>query len=256
MHCKLYGYVLLPIIFLYLNTTKVDSFFREPYHFLEEEKNLSIIDLRHISEFKKSHIKGAINLKFEELWEIFTKDFRLLFNYFSSLGLTAKKKVVIAGCDLREGYIDCLALAAILHYGGFDKIVILSGDVEEWKKANLPLTATGEAITPTEGNFKYRDEMFLNLTKKRLLSKKKYIALILDDNVKISKIFSKKINISFYQGDSVKDFDEMVKFIKDLQLSKESALIIYPHNKRETYALFYLLKGYFNYPNVFILKEN
>ncbi len=93
----------------------------------------TFIDAREPGEFEEGHIKGAINLPFEQ-WDAYWESIRPAID---------PEKKIVAYC----GGLDCelsLFLVRELKQRGYQKAYIFFGGWQKWNDARLPVDTPGE----------------------------------------------------------------------------------------------------------------
>jgi len=108
----------------------------------KRQDNVLVIDTRAFSEYKEGHVQGAINLDLFQLhWfdtttrgiKDFNRQSRLL---LANIGVTMDSRVVfydnISGISASRG-------VWLLLYFGHEKVYLLNGGFEKWKREKLPI---------------------------------------------------------------------------------------------------------------------
>lgn len=93
-----------------------------------QASNTIFLDARSEFDYKQGHIKGALNLPFEEFDDFYPK-------VASEL---PKDKTIIAYCDGTECELS-LFLTRLLKEEGYQNLKIFFGVWAEWKEAGLPI---------------------------------------------------------------------------------------------------------------------
>ncbi|WP_341502351.1 rhodanese-like domain-containing protein [Gallaecimonas sp. GXIMD4217] len=93
--------------------------------FLINQDDTRVVDIRGQADFKKAHIAGAINLPKEQLLK-------------NQLDKVEKHKndPIILVC---EAGMTAQQAAKHLHQQGFSSVYVLTGGIQGWKEANMPL---------------------------------------------------------------------------------------------------------------------
>lgn len=99
------------------------------YELIENNKALTLLDLRTKEEYENSHIRGAINIPVDELAANYT-----LLN-------EDKSKSILIYCNTQN---KSWAGAHFLETKGFNGLVIIEGGIQDWLKAGYPVVQ-GEA---------------------------------------------------------------------------------------------------------------
>ncbi len=94
---------------------------KEAYNLIQNDKNLTILDVRENSEYKSGHIKGALLIPVGSL--------------SVNLSKLPKDKKILVYC--RSGHRS-LNASRVLEKNGFHPIN-LKGGIEEWRREKLPL---------------------------------------------------------------------------------------------------------------------
>jgi rhodanese-related sulfurtransferase len=93
-----------------------------------QSSNTIFLDARSEFDYKQGHIKGALNLPFEEFDDFYPKVASKL----------PKDKTIIAYCDGTECELS-LFLTRILREKGYQDLKIFFGGWAEWEEADLPI---------------------------------------------------------------------------------------------------------------------
>lgn len=93
---------------------------------LMNRENAVVVDIRNQEEFKKGHILGATQLS---SGQVSKKDFKSLEKY--------KDNTIIVVC---AGGITASGVANSILKSGFEKVAILTGGMNAWLSANLPVS--------------------------------------------------------------------------------------------------------------------
>lgn len=232
----------------------------EPSSDIIGKKNIAILDLRTTEAFKKGHIQGAINMPFELLYNKFLESREDFFIYLSALGVTPDKQLVLVSkADNENDKIHQFALMGILSYGGFNKVFVLNGGIVEWQKRKLPLLTVGTEILPKSWKYQFSPDFFYKPQRKRPAKKrKKEILINLGEQDPEVNSFKKVITIQdisvFFNEHNLKSQSEVDAYLKELKVSGENVLIIYPRQVKESYFLAFLLKHYVGFNNVVIFN--
>ncbi|MFI3135155.1 MAG: rhodanese-like domain-containing protein [Methylococcaceae bacterium] len=94
-----------------------------------------IIDVRDPQEFIKSYIEGAINMPLDKLEEQL------------AAAAFAKDKPIIVACQTGTRSTPACKL---LTKNGFTQVFSLTGGMQAWEEANLPIKSTGKAKTKAD----------------------------------------------------------------------------------------------------------
>jgi thiosulfate/3-mercaptopyruvate sulfurtransferase len=126
---------------------------QELYKLVKNKKqdNILVVDSRSFSEYKKGHLPGAINVDLFQLhWfdtttrgiKAFNRQCRLL---LSNIGVRKGSRVVfydnISGISAPRG-------VWLLLYFGHEKVCILDGGFQKWKREKLPVEVKSNALRP------------------------------------------------------------------------------------------------------------
>ena len=93
-----------------------------------QSSNAIFLDARLEFDYKQGHIKGAVNLPYEEFDEFYPKVASKL----------TKDKTIIAYCDGTECELSLL-LTRVLREEGYQHLKVFFGGWSEWEKAGLPI---------------------------------------------------------------------------------------------------------------------
>lgn len=92
-----------------------------------QSQNTIFIDARYKEDYEAGHVRGAINLSFDEFYEVLPEVEPRL----------SREKEMVTYC----GEIDCdisLFLARLLKEKGYEKVMVMVQGWEGWVNANLP----------------------------------------------------------------------------------------------------------------------
>lgn len=250
----------IALIVLYTYVCYGHPFDIEPSSDISGQKDIAILDLRTTEVFKKGHIQGAINVPFEFLYTKFLENRPDFFRYLSALGVTPDKQIVLVTKAYdKDDITHQFALMGILSYGGFNKVFILKGGIVEWQRRKLHLQKVGTEILPKSWKYQFRSDFFYKPQRKIPTKKRKKEVLInLGKHTSEFKPFKNVITIPdisiFFNEHDVKSQLEIDAYLKELKVSSENVLIIYPWQLKETYFLAFLLKYYVGFNNVVIFN--
>jgi rhodanese-related sulfurtransferase len=93
-----------------------------------QSSNTIFLDARLEFDYRQGHIKGAVNLPYEEFDEFYPKVAPKI----------AKDKIIVAYCDGTECE-SSLLLARVLREEGYQHLKVFFGGWAEWEKAGLPI---------------------------------------------------------------------------------------------------------------------
>lgn len=93
-----------------------------------QSSNTIFLDARLEFDYRQGHIKGAVNLPYEEFDEFYPKVAPKI----------AKDKIIVAYCDGTECE-SSLLLARVLREEGYQHLKVFFGGWSEWEKAGLPI---------------------------------------------------------------------------------------------------------------------
>jgi rhodanese-related sulfurtransferase len=93
-----------------------------------QSSNTIFLDARLEFDYKQGHIKGALNLPYEEFDEFYPKIAPKI----------PKDKTILAYCDGTECELSLL-LARVLRDEGYQHLKVFFGGWAEWEKAGLPI---------------------------------------------------------------------------------------------------------------------
>lgn len=249
-------FISLTLFFLLCNYTQ--AFFQEPSNSVVKP-DTAIVDFRSVTDFKKQHIKGAVNLPFDLFWQNFIANQRDAFSFLASLGVVPTKNILLVNYNnSADNLISDAAFATILHYGGFKNVALLEGGMEGWVKKRLFVSSLGEEIQPKQYKFVFDEGVYYKQSAKKVTKKRKRDVLLCLEEADGG--MQKKFNVvlvdikMLFKNNMLKTKDEIEEYFKGLQVTKENVLIVYPDYKKESYALAFFLKYYVGFSNVFILK--
>lgn len=245
------------IVIFHLLASSSIGFFAEATSELLKD-NVVFLDLRKNEEFKKNHIKRSVNLSFDFLWQTFQNNPEDFFSSLVTLGVTPEKKVIIVTeKNGRKEITSAMALSYMLAYGNYKNVRVLMGGIAEWQKKRLPLVTVGDEVSPAVRQISLRNDFFYNLKSKKRKGEK-VVLLTLEKNISIPKSFQKESLVirmdKFFNDDLLANKNEIEEYLKELHISKENVLIVYPSEDKESYALAFLLKYYLNYEKIYLLK--
>ncbi len=138
------------------------------------EKNLAnpkvvILDVRKVEEYKAGHIPNAVNV-FYGSWAIKKGDLLNelpandeLFDMIGAAGIDQNSIVVIVGkTDAMPDRFDMTRVAWTLKYAGVDNIAILDGGINQWVKANKPVSTDAVKAKPKAYRGKINRGLFVS----------------------------------------------------------------------------------------------
>lgn len=96
----------------------------EAAQLIEQNADIKILDVRTASEFKRGHVKGAINLNYYSL------------GFKAALNELNKKTTWVVHCKsgVRSG-----RTVPIMKEAGFESIIHMDGGFDSWKEAGMPV---------------------------------------------------------------------------------------------------------------------
>lgn len=122
---------------------------------LIKKNDVSVIDVRDESEYKKGHIEGAVNLPdiFYYLTDSTDSARKEMVDHFENAlgnkGITMDRPVVVYENEMAARYGGSCRGYFILTYLGHPRAMILHGGIHAWTEAGLSLSTTDEQATPT-----------------------------------------------------------------------------------------------------------
>lgn len=134
---------------------------------ISKDNNVVIVDTRKAKDYKKQHIKGAINICFTEM-ETATpfkgklKSASAIAKILGSKGISNNSKVVLY---CKSG-INVSRLFWVLKYVGHKDVAILDGQLKAWFSKRKPVTKNSPKITPAT---------FVSKINKKGFADKKYV---------------------------------------------------------------------------------
>jgi thiosulfate/3-mercaptopyruvate sulfurtransferase len=158
---KFYKYTLSLIIAFLITGTAIAQDFISVNELSKKLKddNLVLVSARKPAEYKKSHIKGAINVYPGELENSAPVKSTLkkpteIATILGNKGISEKSEIVIY-CNKGT---NAGRLYWILKYSGAENVKILDGQLGAWKKGRKPITKKPTSLSPKTFNLKLHKE--------------------------------------------------------------------------------------------------
>jgi len=128
------------------------------------DKNVRILDVQKLKNYKRHHIKGAIHLNYNALTTKTPVPGTLkspaeLAKIFGELGISPDNKIVIY--DEKSGK-GSSRVYAVLKYLGASDVVILNGQLLKWMKEKRPITSRKPRIKKTTFTPKPNPNIFVD----------------------------------------------------------------------------------------------
>jgi thiosulfate/3-mercaptopyruvate sulfurtransferase len=151
------------------------------YRIIQNESGVIVVDTRSFSEFKNGHIPGAVNVDLFQLhWfdttkrgiKDFNRQTRLL---LSNIGVSKDNKVVyydnISGISAARG-------VWLLLYFSHEKVCMLDGGFEKWKREGYPVETKSNALKNTTFKGKPNSKIIADANEVRRAIDKKNVVVV------------------------------------------------------------------------------
>jgi len=260
-------YISLFLLGFQAQATVISS--KEFVEILKTDKNVVIIDCDRAANYASSHIKGAINIFPQELFNgkpdgIFKSPDELA-KFFGSKGVNESSQIVLYD-DGSNKYTSTIHF--ILHYLGAQDVKVLTKNMSEWEKVRIPLTSTAVKTTPVTFTASPNPDFLISIadfktkmgeTSYQLIDTRKPEEYQGADADKKSKgHLPNAIGITykdFLKADgSYKSKEEIEALAKTKNIVSEKEVIIYCNSNVLASVGFYAFKEILNYPDVKILE--
>jgi len=151
------------------------------YKIIQREDDLIVVDTRSFSEFKNGHVPGAVNVDLFQLhWfdttkrgiKDFNRQTRLL---LSNIGIRNESNVVfydnVSGMSASRG-------VWLLLYFSHEKISILDGGFEKWKREGYPIEVKGNALKNSRFKGKPNSKIVADANEVRSAINNKHVVIV------------------------------------------------------------------------------
>ena len=223
---------------------------------LAKSKDAIIISARNKADFKKVHIKGAVNIDIHDLQSKTPYDGKLkstksIAEIFGSRGIKKDSKVVLY---CKSG-VNAGRVYWVMKYLGVKDVKILAGQMAGWRAARKPVT---KAATPI------KKATFTPTVNSKIIANKSYVkskignakTVIIDVRKKeeyAKAHIDKAVNIpylSLQNKNNLKSKAAMEAIFKAAGASSDKEIILYCNTGITTGIAFFVLKEILKYPNV------
>jgi len=218
--------------------------------------NVVVVDTRKVKDYKKTHIKGAINLCFTE-FETATpykgklKSAAAIAKILGSKGISNKSKVVLY---CKSG-INASRVYWILKYLGHKDVTLLDGQLAAWFAKRKPVNkttpkVTAKTYTPSISKKGYADKAYV----KSKLGNAKVVLLDLRKKEDFDKGSIKgAINIpytSFQNKNKFKSTAAIKAMLQKAGVSSDKEIIVFCKTGTVASLGYFILKEVLHYPKV------
>lgn len=227
-------------------------------------KKLVVVDARKASDYAKMHIMKSISIPYADLnnsgpIEGMLKDPAVLAAYFAKKGISNDSKIVIYD-DGSSKYNSRVYWA--LKYIGATDVQLLHKDMNQWKKARIPLTKTTTNVKKGSFTAKVDNSILVELKAVQTASKNAS-AIIIDvrDVVEYDGTFEKSeghipnaINIPYKEvlkaNGSFKSKVALEAIAAKHNLSADKEIMVYCVTSVRASVVYFALKNILGYSNV------
>lgn len=223
---------------------------------IKDKSNVVLVDARGASDYKKTHIKGAVNLDVEKLCnnspiEGILKSPSQLASIFGKHGISEDKTIVIyCKTGVRAG-----RMYWILKYLGANDVRMLNGQLNAWFKARKPITKS--PTKPKAVAFSPSVNSKLKVDKSYVSSKMNSGSVVLVDTRKAEDFnaghIGNAVNIphkQFLSGKKCKSNSSLSSILKGKGVTKNKEVILYCKTSTTAGLAYFIMASLLNYPDV------
>jgi len=264
---KLFAFIILSIFALQLNAATITA--SEFANLLKSDSKIVIIDCDRAANYESSHVKGAVNIFPQELFNgkpdgIF-KSADEMAKLFGSKGVSETSLIVLYD-DGSNKYTSTLHF--VLSMLGASNVKILTKNLAEWEKVRIPLTSAPTKITPATFTATPNPDFMISIadfknkmgeTGYQLIDTRKteeYQGI--DADKKSKGHLPKAIGIlykEFLTADgSYKSKEEIEAVAKKYNIVPEKEIYLYCNSNILASVGYYAFKNILNYPNVKVIE--
>lgn len=225
--------------------------------------NLVIVDANKPKNYNVNHIKGAINIDHNDLYKEgdikgLIKSPEDLATYFGEKGINENSKVVVYD-DGSQKYSS--RVYWILKYIGAKDVLILHKDMDTWRSARVPITATPGKYKATTFTPTVNPDIYA--TMEDVLARKDKPGVILVDCRTADEFIGVKksdghipgaVNLNYEdlltESGAFKNVDDLKSILEKYGITAESELILYCRTSVRAAVEFIVFKNVLGFENV------
>ncbi len=223
-------------------------------------KNMIVIDASKADSYKKTHVKGAVNIPHKSLYkdseiEGLINDPAKLAAQFGAKGVSETKTIVVydGGSQKYSSRVYW-----ILKYLGAPDVKLLHKDMDSWRKARVPITKMPTKVvkatfTPKVNSNIIADIDFVKSGKAILIDARTAEEFNGTSDKSVGHIPG-AVNINYKEvltdKDSFKNKAEMEKFVAKYQLSADKPIVVYCNTGIIATVIYASLKNIMGWNNV------
>jgi thiosulfate/3-mercaptopyruvate sulfurtransferase len=227
---------------------------------LKTNKNMIVIDASKADSYKKTHVKGAVNIPHKSLYkdsevEGLINEPGKLATLFGAKGVSETKTIVVydGGSQKYSSRVYW-----ILKYLGAPDVKILHKDMDQWRKARVPITKMPTKVakvtfTPKVDNSIIADISFVKSGKAVLIDARTPEEFNGTSEKSVGHI-PDAININYKEvltdKNSFKNKAEMEKFVAQYKLSADKPIVVYCNTGIIATVIYASLKNIMGWNNV------
>ncbi|MDP8210394.1 MAG: sulfurtransferase [Candidatus Stygibacter australis] len=233
-----------------------------------KSEDIIIVSARSASDYSSKHIKDAVNLYHQDLYEAdgvpsMLKSPEEISVILGSRGITTDSKVVVYddGANKAAGRIYW-----ILQYMGVKDVNILNGHIKSWMKSRLPVTGKATEITPVSFVPNINDEVYASMSYVQANKDRADLVLVdvrsldefngIDTDANISRKghIPGALHIEYKnvlnEDETLKSKDEIMAALSAAGISGDKEIILYCASSVRAGIVYMALKSVLEFPRV------